>query len=163
MASIFSIIIWGVIYSVSYFALLFLFPYFFEGRKFSIGSSKKSLRSVGIILSLVLVFFVFMYNIPDPIISNRVEHALCGGFLAFVICFLAARDSKVRINKFQFFLFSALLVTALGVGNEIAEFIVQNTTSLVMSSYINDTWLDLISNTTGLLVAAAFLTPCHRK
>ncbi len=52
-------------------------------------------------------------------LSNRVLHVFGGGFLAFLICFLAALDSRVRIRRFQFFLFSFLIVIALGVANEI--------------------------------------------
>lgn len=87
--------------------------------------------------------------IPDIALSNRFLHAFGGGFVPFLICFLAARDSKVKINKFQFLVFSFLIVTAFGVANEILEFFLQHYTYLIFAYTIDDTWLDLISNTVG--------------
>ena len=78
--------------------------------------------------------------------------------MSFFICFRVVRDSRLLISKFQFFVFSVLVVTAMGVGNEIVEFVLQNYMPLVFSVDINDTWLDLISNGLGMLLGAALFT-----
>ncbi len=142
---------------ISYFILFFLFPYFFENKVPKIGL--KSLVSVGLIFILSFLGYFTAFNIHDPELSNRFLHGFGGGFMALFVCFLAARDSGVHVKRFQFVLFSLLVVTALGVANEILEFILQNYIRMVFSISINDTWLDLISNTVGMLIAVVGLAP----
>ena len=79
--------------------------------------------------------------------------------MAIVVCFLAIKDSGVRVRKFQFLIISILVATALGVMNEILEFFLQNYFGFISSATVNDTWLDLISNTVGILIATTILTP----
>jgi hypothetical protein len=98
-----------------------------------------------------------------PEFSNRVLHAYGGGFMAFLVCFLVVRDSKLSLTKFQFFIFSFLIVAALGVANEILEFFLQNYAGMIFSSHINDTWYDLMSNTIGSLIATVCFVPCIKK
>lgn len=144
----------------SYFILFFLFPYFFKGELPKI--THHSLRSVAIIAGASVASFIISELIPDPELKNRVLHGLGGGFVAFMICFLAVKDSKVTITKFQFFILSVLIVTAMGVGNEILEFFVQQyvpSLHFVFSAGPLDTWLDLMSNTAGILVASACFVP----
>jgi glycopeptide antibiotics resistance protein len=88
-----------------------------------------------------------------------------GGFLSLLICFLATRNSKTSLSKFQFFIISSLIVSTMGVANEIIEFLLQNYTNLdfTFAQTINDTWLDLISNTIGALLGAILLTPFVRS
>ena len=107
--------------------------------------------------------FAISFSIADPEWSNRLLHALGGGFVAFFVCFLVARDSQIDITRFQFFVFSFLLVTAFGVGNEILEFAIQHYLDLTFARDVADTWLDLVSNTVGVLVAAAIMVPFIHK
>lgn len=146
---------------ISYFILFFLFPYFFESRLTKV--SPKSTSSIAMILILSMLGYFIAFNIQDPELGNRFLHGFGGGFMALFVCFLAARDSSVHVKRFQFVLFSLLVVTALGVANEILEFILQNYIRMVFSISINDTWLDLISNTVGMLIAVIGLTPFINK
>ena len=96
-------------------------------------------------------------------LANRLLHALGGGALGTLTCYLATKDSKVNITTFQFFIFSFLLVTALGVGNELLEFFLQETTGEIFSNSNIDAWLDLASNTVGALLASAVFVPIFSK
>ena len=139
-------------YSIAYLLLWFLFPAFFEG---SIDRPhRRSLRSIGSIVLLSLLVSVISMQIKDLELSNRFLHAFGGGFLSFFVCFLVVKDTRITISRFQFFVFSFLVVIALGVGNEILEYILQNYTPLSFAKTANDTWLDLISNCVGALIAA---------
>lgn len=142
---------------ISYFALFFISPFFFENRLPKIGL--KSLVSVVLIFILSFLGYFIAFNIQDPEIGNRFLHGFGGGFTALLVCFLAVKDSNLQIRKFQFTIFSLLVVTALGVANEILEFFLQNYTGIVFSTSVNDTWLDLISNTVGMLIAVISFTP----
>jgi len=142
---------------LSYFVFTLLFSAFFKNQ-FAIFNSR-SLYSVILIVIASVIIFSISLSISDIELSNRVLHALGGGFLTFFVCFLAFRDSRVAIGKFQFLVFSILLVTTLGVANEILEFFLQSYFHLPFSLNPNDTWLDLISNTVGLLLGAIILAP----
>jgi hypothetical protein len=147
-----------ILLSFSYFVILFVFSYFFKSELPKLTS--RSFRSVIIIAVASIVSFIIAGIIPDPEISNRVLHGLGGGVIAFLVCFLAMKDSNISINKFQFFVMSSLIVTALGVGNEIAEFCAQSLgIGFIFSATPFDTWLDLVSNTVGLLIAAVCFVP----
>jgi hypothetical protein len=121
------------------------------------------LTSVGVIVALSFFGYFVAFAIQDQELSNRFLHAFGGGFLGFLTCFLAAKDSSVVINKFQFFIFSVLIVIALGVANEILEFLLQNYVGIVFATSVNDTWLDLISNTIGIFIASAIFIPLVRN
>jgi len=146
---------------IAYFGLYFLFPYFFENKIRKLTS--KSFYSISAIIILSLIGYHISAIIPNFELSNRFLHAFGGGFMGFFVCFLVAKDSLVKISKFKFLLFSAMIVLTLGIGNEIMEFTLQNTTSMIFSTHINDTWLDLISNTVGVLVGALCFTPFIQK
>ena len=134
----------------AYFFLEHLFNLFFERHLAHV--SRRNIGSVvTIILSSLFVYFI-TYLIPDVELAG-------GGFLSVMVCFLVVKDSRIHISKFQFFVFSFFIVTALGVGNEIMEFILQNYFSLVAATTINDTWLDLISNLMGILAGSICFTP----
>lgn len=139
-----------------YFIFFALLPFLFNKRVNRVG--KIDVFSVIIIAFLSLASYFLVNSISNIEISNRVLHA-SGGFLAFLVCFLVIRNSKLHLTKFQFFFFSFLIVTTLGVANEITEFFLQNYFNFLAATSINDTWLDLISNTVGLLVAAIIFTP----
>lgn len=108
-----------------------------------------------IALSSVTIFSI-VFLIKDPELANRFQHAIAGGFLAMLISYLAFKDSQVEINKLQIILLSALVVTFLGVLNEILEFIIQINTNLVFADNLNDTWLDLTSNFFGIMLGNIF-------
>ena len=131
---------------VAYIFIFALFSLFFENKRSF--KNKLVLRSViyPIFMSSVIYFFIF--NTLDPFFGwgNRLVHALNGGFITFFLCFLVAKDGDFKINRFQFFIFSFLLVTAFGVFYEIFEFVAQHFFHIEMVIGIEDTWLDLISN-----------------
>jgi hypothetical protein len=144
---------------VFYFVAFFVFHLFFNGGiKFS---SRISIRSYfySFVATTIAYFFIFTFLEPFDGFGNRVLHAVGGGSLAFFSCFLVARDGDFKINKFQFFFFSFLLVAFLGVLNEIFEFVGQHYFHILMTPSVEDTWLDLISNTWGTLLASVILVP----
>ncbi len=161
-ANYFYMVFLTVAFCVVYAGLLFFFPYFFEKRKVVL--SRRSIISLVWIAGLSLLAYFVSYNISDQQLGNRILHAFGGGFLALLTSFFAARDSKVQITKFQFFVMSLLLVTSLGVANELAEFVMQTVTGTMFTDSLIDTWLDLTSNTVGLLLASAIGIPLlHAK
>ena len=143
----------------AYFGLTYLYWGFFEGR-LPPAFRRRSLYSILGISICMLAVFTGVYLMPsmDIGIGNRILHAFGGGFLAYLVCFLIVRDSGLRISRFRFFIFTFLVVTALGVANEMLEFLLQSTTGLIFSPTPTDTWLDLASNLVGTLLAAAPLT-----
>ncbi len=145
----------------SYLVLYYIFPLFFNN--FFIPFKLKSLYSIGYIILFSFAVYTLSYAIPNQDVSNRILHVFGGGFLAFFTCFLIVKDSKLQIQKFQFFLFSFLIVVTLGVGNEIVEFILQNYFNFISAPTVNDTWLDLISNICGALIAAICFVPFVKK
>ncbi len=144
--------------SIMYFVLSYCLAQFFEWEwpKFSL---RTSLRSVALIFFVALLVFIAMSLVENRQIANRIEHAFGGGFLAFLVCYLVARDVGRPITRFQFFVLSFLVVTALGVANEILEFFAQNYWGFYVAKTVNDTWLDLISNTVGAFIGAAIFVP----
>ncbi len=149
--------------------LAYLLVYLLIGPFFNQPTARLTARSTYSLITIfvfsLLTFAISIY-IPDLVLGNRVLHAFGGGFMAFFVCFLAARDSRVKINRFQFLLVSLLVVTALGVANEIIEFFLQYYFAkydLFFATTINDTWLDLVSNTIGILLAAAVFVPHIKK
>jgi hypothetical protein len=151
-----------ITYCIAYFPLRYLFSKFFANDNEMNMRDGNTSRSLGIIVLFCVVAFAIVYLTPDREIANRIQHGFAGGFAAFLICFLAVKDSGAKVSRFQFLVFTALVVTALGVGNEIFEFFLQNYTNLVMATTINDTWLDLISNSLGILLAGVIFTPFIR-
>jgi Sec-independent protein secretion pathway component TatC len=142
---------------ILYFVLFFIFPELFNQERRKIESS--SFVSILLILLLSFLGYFIAFNISDTELSNRFLHGFGGGFMAFLVCFLIVRDTRLKINKFQFFVLSILIVTALGATNEILEFFLQNYVGFVFATTINDTWLDLISNAVGSLLATGCFVP----
>ncbi|MEK7672881.1 MAG: hypothetical protein AAB373_03280 [Patescibacteria group bacterium] len=145
----------------AYFMLFFLLPYFFEKPV-----PKLKLKSLYSVI-FIIIFSLFVYEFTDRManheLGNRILHAVAGGFLAFVTCFLAARDGQLKITGFQFFFFSLLLVIAFGVANEFLEAYLQNHTTIIFAPNVNDTWFDLISNFVGAIIAAGILMPLFKR
>ncbi len=141
--------------------LYLLFPLFFNNSLASL--TKRSLFSI----ICIILIWVAVWHISGQILdlgwSNRFLHVFGGGFLSLLVCFLVVFDSKLAIGKFRFFVFSFLIVLSLGVANEILEYFLEEFTSLSFATTANDTWMDLISNTIGALIAAACLVPFVRS
>jgi len=152
----------GIAMGVAYLPLHWLFPYFFGQVPHPLGR-RQVFRSVGTILLAALVLFALSTIMPDQDLGNRFLHTFGGGFLAFGVCFFAARDSRVHIGTFQFFFFSVLLVLALGIANELVEFVLQLYTGFPFAPSILDTWLDLTSNLVGVLLASMYFVPRYKK
>lgn len=144
-----------------YVLFYFLFPLFFKNTAVSL--NRRSLHSIIYIIICSFLVYAASIRIADQELSNRILHVFGGGFLSFLICFFAVKDSKLSIGRFQFFLFSFLVVISLGVVNEILEFFLQNYMHFTFAPNINDTWLDLMSNAVGALLAAACLTPFIKR
>ena len=91
---------------VAYFLLFFLYSYFFKNKVTAL--QDKNLVSLLVIVAANIVAYGISFAIPDRELSNRILHALGGGFMVFLVCFLVVRDLKLDIGRFQFFIFSFL-------------------------------------------------------
>src|SRR3989338_874868 len=148
-------------YCVAYVVLFFGFPFFFTNS-----FSKIHRGSIASIVSIFVCYFVVLFlssSISSPELANRILHTLGGGSLVVLICFLAVKDSGVKIKSFQFFIMSISIAILFGVANEILEYILQNHFGFIFADSVNDTWLDLISNTVGALLASICLIPFIKK
>lgn len=145
----------------SYIPVAFLFSLFFENRipKLNINSA----RSVGIMALYTGFIFWLSFVVLEPEFGNRILHAFGGGFFSFLVCFRVVRDFKITISKTRFLVFAALVVTALGVMNELIEFFVQAHGTLIFATTISDTWLDLMSNSIGIIIGALCFVPFIQK
>ena len=141
----------------AYLILFAFFPYFFTGTVVRL--PKRSFVSVALIVVLSICGYAVVLHTRDLELGNRILHAFGGGFIAFMICFLAVKDAKVQLTRFQFCVMAALIVTGLGVANEILEFFLQHWTAFVFMRSNDDTWLDLLSNTVGIIIGAAAFVP----
>lgn len=146
---------------INYGLMLYFFPLFFGIRRK--WQHSFSYHSVILICVYGAIVHVGTALISDPILQNRALHVFGGGVLALLICYLAERDTRLPISAFQFIVISFLIAIALGVANEILEFVLQNYLGILAAESINDTWLDLISNVIGSGFAVAFLAPLIRK
>jgi glycopeptide antibiotics resistance protein len=139
----------------AYGALLLLLPLLFNSP--IVWPTSTSWQAVGCIIICASMALTIAFLPSDPWWSNRLLHCIGGGVLASIMCFLAVRDSKVGLNRMQYFLVNFLIVTALGVANELAEFFLQTHAIGSFAASIDDTWLDLTSNTVGSLSAGVVL------
>jgi len=151
----------ALLYLAVYLVVFFLFPKVFNYPHPAV--TRQVIVSALLVMALSLLTWAVTTVIPNEQLANRLLHAVGGGVLVMVTCFLAARESQAKINTFQFIVFSVLVTTALGVGNEILEFFLQNVTGEMFADSIIDTWLDLTSNTVRALVAAVILIPLWNK
>lgn len=142
---------------VAYFLIFKVFSVFFGEN--NAGISGKAASSLAIIIIFAWLGYTVTFLIPDLETGNRVLHLFVGGFLGTLICFLVARDGGFRISRLQFFIMSLLIVTALGAFNEHIEYFLQTYVRYLFYSNPKDTWLDLLSNTTGILIGNACLLP----
>ncbi len=146
---------------IAYGVLYVLFPFFFKNTL--IPFHPKSFLSLLTIICLSILLFAISFLLLDGEWGNRFLHAFGGGFLSMFICFRVVKDTALALPRFQFFIFSALVVTAMGVGNEIIEYFLQDVTLLEFLPNPNDTWLDLMSNLIGTLIGSALFVPFIKK
>jgi len=145
---------------LAYVVLGFLFTMFFRNERPR--PDHLSLASVGYIAAASLLSYLVAFSVSDPALGNRLLHVLGGGFLAFFVCFLVVRDGRLAIGRLRFFVFSFLVVMALGVANEMLEYVLQNYAGFLFAADPNDTWLDLMCNVAGALIGGACFTPLVR-
>jgi hypothetical protein len=151
-----------IVMAISYFPIRYLLLYFFQTSKPRAIGSQWIVSCLAIIVFSLGVYIV-SYAIPDLEWGNRIVHAFGGGFLAYMVAFLAAKDSGLAPDRVKFFIFTFMLVMTLGIGNEVVEYLLQNVFNFTAAPHINDTWLDLISNIVGTLLAAGLFTPYLKK
>jgi hypothetical protein len=91
--------------------------------------------------------------IDDRIVGNFFYHAVGGGVTSAFLFFYLLKTYNVQLNwRIQIVTLYAF-VCALGVMNEIAEYVGEFATRVGMFSWdSHDTWRDLVANTTGALV-----------
>lgn len=110
-------------------------------------------RRIFISLIIIIIFTVISYSfsilIPDVELSNRLLHALGGGFNVVLVTFMAVKSFGINLNLRQFVIISILFICLLGIGNEILEFFMQVFLRFQFATTPIDTWLDLISNSIG--------------
>ena len=147
--------------SLSYFVIAAFAAWLFD--KPSPQFSRTAYLSVGVISLCIVISYIVAALITDVEIGNRFQHAFGGGFAGFLSCFLSCKDTHLDVGRYRFLAIALLIVTAMGVGNEILEFFVQSSTHLIFSNNTLDTWRDLTSNSVGALAAAALLTPFWRN
>lgn len=142
---------------VSYFADAIFIAWLFEQPKPRF--NRRAIGSVAIIATCIIIAYVLADIIPDVELGNRFQHALGGGLTAFLACFLACRDTDIDIGRIRFAVVALLIVTAMGVGNELLEFLLQTHSHYIFADNALDTWRDLASNAVGATIAAILLTP----
>lgn len=148
------------VYAIAYiggYGLVFVFFTLFYGRiqRLPFG---RAIYSLFLVISMLAIVFLLI-----PVLGhwwgNRLEHILGGGALAYFMCWRIVDDAELPTNAIQRVILCFLTVTALGVGNELFESLIQATTGAVLSPTTTDTWWDLWSNTVGAVLAALLLRP----
>jgi hypothetical protein len=152
----------SIVITASYFPIRHFLHYFFKDTKPPV-LKKSWIVSCGIIFIFSLAVYFISYSVPDEELGNRTIHAFGGGFLAFMVSFLAVKDDRLRIDPIKFFFLTFMLVMTLGIINEVAEYFLQNYFDFTAAPHINDTWLDLMSNFGGALIAGLCFTPFLNK
>ncbi len=151
----------SVIYCAAYLMLFFGISFFFTNHLPKLNLD--SLKSVTFILLFYFGVLVMSSLISDPEWSNRTLHTFGGGFLIVLVTFFAIKDSGTKINVFQFIIIGISIAALFGIANEIFEFILQNYFGFIFADSINDTWLDLISNSIGSILASVFIVPFKKS
>jgi hypothetical protein len=142
---------------ISYLVLYFAVPWFFKQPRPPVGTQQ--LKSIVYALLLIAGVCAIVFSIDSAFWSNRIQHAIGGGFVMMFVCFRAFQDARVRIDPLRFFIIAGMLVMTLGVASEIAEFFFQNVTDHVFADSIEDTWWDLLSNAVGAALGGAIFAP----
>lgn len=145
-------LLFALFYAAAYVFLAYLCTSFFGAGRPRFGMD--ALRSILLLSFAIVAVFVVVAFMPDAELANRLQHGVGGGVLGVILCLLVCNDQRVRISRPKFIVWSALIVTALGVGNELLEFFVQTHTRFIFAENALDTWRDLASNSVGIALAA---------
>lgn len=147
--------------ALAYLALAESFSWFFEGRRATL-APRAAIRSILLILLVSFAADFASFSISDWQLANRVLHVFGGGFAGCLVAALAARDMGLAIGRVRFAILAALIVTALGMGNELVEFALQRYAHFRFAAGPLDTWFDLASNVAGIalgVLSFAWLVP----
>ncbi len=147
------ILIFGMI--ATYFVVLFILSKLFQQKPVFIWS--KITRSLFVIVAFTIFTYISTSYIEDEDVSNRLLHAIGGGFNVVLATFLVIKDFKFKLDFIQFGIIAILLVSFFGIGNEIIEYFLQTNFDMIFASTSIDTWLDLISNGLGGLLGTICL------
>lgn len=147
-------------YALAYFGMYAFFPMILGQRLYK--PTKLSAFAIVLILILISATIIITMGRHNEFWPNRFEHAFGGGVIMMLAAYLAQKDSRTRMTRFQFFALSALLVTALGVANEILELYVYFAFGYNFANSVLDTGFDLLSNTVGILLASLVLVPLYK-
>lgn len=137
-----------VVYSVLYVLFQKLFTTKYRGF------SRASIVSICTLTILsVLAYYISFNFFSDPVLGNRFLHAFGGGFVLFLVINAALEDAKIRLGRLVLFVVGFMIVTLLGLFNEVLEAFLQQHVDFVFAPNLTDTLLDLVSNTIGFVVA----------
>lgn len=117
------------------------------------------LRSPSAIVLFSVGSYLISFQFTNVDWGNRFLHIFGGGFAATLVVFFACRDAGLPLKRSQFIVLAILLATTFGTVNELLEFTLQRYTSLTFAESTDDTWLDLVSNTVGIILACLTLFP----
>lgn len=145
--------------SLAYLPVSFVFRKFFASSKNHL--LKKSILSFLIIAATSILISAISLTMPHGP-DNRFLHAFGGGFMIVLVCFLSCKNHGFNISKFQFAIIALLLGTAFGTVNELLEFFLESNFDLATNTSLNDSWLDLTSNTVGIFIALPVFLPFVR-
>lgn len=147
---------------VFYFAIYWTHHHFWPNHKTSL--DRRSFWAVlGIFIASNLIS-LFALTTDHVEFGNRILHAVGGGVLGYLAWFLAVRNFNLPLGRLSGFVIGFMLITTLGVANEIAEFILQEYFHYGIFALSDiDAWLDLTSNTIGILCATLVVLPLWPK
>ncbi|MEN9647369.1 MAG: hypothetical protein RLY57_173 [Candidatus Parcubacteria bacterium] len=116
--------------------------------------SRKSCFSIVILTILSIATYYISFNFfTDPVLGNRFLHAFGGGFVLFLVAHAALQDAGIVLKQSTVFITGFMIVTLLGLFNEVLEAFLQQHVDFVFAPSLTDTLLDLVSNTVGFIVA----------
>lgn len=141
--------------TLSYFVIPFIISHLLNIKlDYNLRNNKlKILRSLTLITTFSIVTFLISGFFFDKELGNRFLHSIGGGFVMVLVIFFSIKDFNIKINRIQYLIISLLIVTFLGVINELTEYIFQLQFNLIFNNNIYDTWLDLGSNLIGSILA----------
>lgn len=100
-----------------------------------------------------LIYFVSWY-LPSPKVDQMqtafMTHFVGGGIFSGIVWVYVRKQLGLNYRPLQDLVFTYILVSALGVANELFEFFITRTGLASLTSY--DTWWDLVANTSGALL-----------
>ncbi len=147
----------AVLFVFTFLGFVALLPLFFEGEFRRVYNTKKILQSLVVVFILSFALSSLTVFFPTSFWADRIQHAIGGAGVLMLTWYLALKAASISVSRPTFFVLGFLIVTTLGVGYELLEFLGEMTTSFVFQTSQYDTWLDLLSNTVGALVSGAIL------